>query len=143
MKFSEHGLLKIMSRKERDGNQWKCENVSKIILGVEWLCKIKVLPRHFMYICCTYKQRFFSTQPQCCLTSSWIELQMLIGCCLIHINIILVRQFLYLLYLCPRLDLGLFMPCLCDLIVYFYLHFHYDKSYNLMNTDIYVLLIIF
>ena len=48
------------------------------------------------------------------LTFSWIELQMLLRRCLIHINIIIPRHFLYLLYLCPHLDVGLFMSYLCD-----------------------------
>ena len=65
-----------------------------------------------------YKQRFFSTQPQCCLTFSWIELQNWLKCCLIHINIIILRHF-YLLYLCPCLDLGLWMLYLCDLFFIF------------------------
>ena len=56
-----------------------------------------------------HKQRFFSTQPQCCSTFLWIELQMLLRCCLIHISIIILRHFLYLLYLCPWLDIGLFV----------------------------------
>ena len=55
-----------------------------------------------------YKQRFFSTQPQCCLTFLWIELQMLLRCCLIQTSIIILRNFLYLPYLCLCLDLGLF-----------------------------------
>ena len=55
------------------------------------------------------KQRFFSTQPQCCLTFSWTELQMLLRCCLMHKNIIMLIHFLHLLYLCPCLDLGLVM----------------------------------
>ena len=66
-----------------------------------------------------YKQRFSSTQPQCCLTFSRIELQMLLRCCLIHVRIIIVIHFLYLLYLCPCLDLGLFMSYLCDLFFIF------------------------
>ena len=33
-----------------------------------------------------YKQSLFSTQPQCCLTFSWIKLKMLLRCCLIHIS---------------------------------------------------------
>ena len=33
-----------------------------------------------------HKQRFFSTESRCCLTFSWIELQMLLRCCLIHIS---------------------------------------------------------
>ena len=61
-----------------------------------------------------YKQHFFSTQPQCCLTFLWIELQVLLWCCLIHISIIILRHFLYLLCLCPCLYLGLVMSYLCD-----------------------------
>ena len=49
-----------------------------------------------------YKQRFFSTQ-----------LQMLLRCCLIHTSIIILKHFLYLLFLCPCQDLGLFMAYLC------------------------------
>ena len=40
---------------------------------------------------------FFITQPQCCLTFLWNELQMSLRCCLVHISIIILRQFLYLL----------------------------------------------
>ena len=40
---------------------------------------------------------------------------MLLRCCLIHISIVKLRYFLYLLYLCPCLDLCLFMSYLCDL----------------------------
>ena len=36
------------------------------------------------HTCLFYKQPFFSTQPQCCLTFWWIELQVLLRCCLIH-----------------------------------------------------------
>ena len=49
------------------------------------------------------------------LIFSWIGLQMLLRCCLIHISVIILRHFLYLLYLCPCLDLGLFMSYICDL----------------------------
>ena len=62
-----------------------------------------------------YKQRFFSTQPQCCLRFSEIELQMLLRWCLIHIAIITLRQILYIVCLCPCLGLGLVMSYLCDL----------------------------
>ena len=71
-----------------------------------------------------YKQRFFNSG---CLTFSWIELQILLRCCLIHISIIIVRQFLYILdttfyyiyTLCPWLDLGLFISYHCDLFFIF------------------------
>ena len=66
-----------------------------------------------------YKQRFFSTQSQCCLTLSWIELQMLFRCCLINKGIIIVRHIIHLLYLRPCLHLGLFMLYLCDLFFIF------------------------
>ena len=61
-----------------------------------------------------YKQLFFSTQPQCSLTFSWIELQILLNCCLVHKTIIMLRHFLYLLCLCPCLDLSLFRSYLRD-----------------------------
>ena len=103
----------------------------------------------------SYKQRFFSSQSQCCLTFSWIEIQMLLKCCLnlswrrslsyrkqsidllcismdwflykgtcfmkelIHISIIILRDFFYLLYMCPCLDQGLFMSYVCDLFFIF------------------------
>ena len=62
-----------------------------------------------------YKQRYFSTQPQCCLTFSWIELQMSLKCCLIRITIIILWHILHLVYLGSCLDLGLFMSYLYDL----------------------------
>ena len=42
---------------------------------------------------------FFSTQPQCCLTFSWIELQMLLRYCLIRKSII-TRKHIYIYYIC-------------------------------------------
>ena len=89
-----------------------------------------------------HKQRFFSTQSQCCLTFSWIELQVLLWCCLIHITIIILRHILYLVYLCPCLRLGLFMPYLWSTF-HFQLNFHYIESYNLIETDKIVFCIFF
>ena len=71
-----------------------------------------------------YKQRFFSAQPHCCLTSSWLELQMLLRCCLIHISIIILRHILYLPYLCPCLDLALLMSFLCDFFSFSWIQTH-------------------
>ena len=68
-----------------------------------------------------YKQRFFSTQLQCYLTFSWIELQMLLRCCLIYMSIIILRNFLYLLFLCPFLGLGLFMSCLVLNLIFIFI----------------------
>ena len=55
------------------------------------------------------RKPFFSTQPQYCLTFAWTEFQILLSCCLIHISMIILRHFLYSLYLRLSLDLGLFM----------------------------------
>ena len=65
----------------------------------------------------------FSAQLQCHLSFSCIELQMLIRCRLMHISIIILRQVLYLVYLRPCRDLGLFMLYLCDLFFFFVLIF--------------------
>ena len=70
-----------------------------------------------------YKQCFFSAQPQCCLTFSRIELQMLLRCYLLYITVIMLRYILYLVYLCPYLGLGLFMSYICDLFFIFSLVF--------------------
>ena len=48
---------------------------------------------------------------------------MLLRFCLIHKSIIILRRFLYLLYLCLCLDLGLFMSCLYDLFFIFIIIF--------------------
>ena len=44
----------------------------------------------------------FSTQPQCCLTFLWIELQMLLRYCLIHISVSSCRHTFYVCYICAH-----------------------------------------
>ena len=86
---------------------------------------------------------FFSTQPKCCLTFSWIELQMLLKCCLIHVNIVILSHFLLLLCLSPYLELGLFMSNLCNLcgiFIFIFINENVDKNYK---SDTLVLLLIF
>ena len=56
-----------------------------------------------------YKQSLFSTQTQCCLTFQWIEPQMLLKFCLIHIYLILEWHFSDLIYFCLCLQQGLFL----------------------------------
>ena len=91
-------------------------------LEIFWIClefffhHVKLLLHIHAFF---YKQRVFSTQSQCCLTLSWIELQMLFRCCLINKGIIIVRHIIHLLYLRPCLHLGLFMLYLCDLFFIF------------------------
>ena len=70
-----------------------------------------------------YKQRFFSAQHQCRLTFSWIELQILPLFSFIRINIIILRHFLYLVYLFPCLVPGLFLSYHSDLFFIFILIF--------------------
>ena len=84
-----------------------------------------------------YKQRYFSAQPHFCLTFSWIEVQMLLGCCLIHINIFILNHFLYLLYLCPCLNVGLFMLCLRDLFfifIFIFIMINLSRKHHLTKT---------
>ena len=61
-----------------------------------------------------YEQRFFSTQLWCCLTFPWIQLQMLLKCCMLHITIITLRRISYLVYLCSWLGVVLLVLYLCD-----------------------------
>ena len=44
---------------------------------------------------------------------------MLLRCCLIHITTIILRYILYLVYLCPCLDLCVPIWYLCDLFFFF------------------------
>ena len=69
-----------------------------------------------------YKQHFF--QLSLSVAFSWIELQMLLTCCLIHIlTTIILQQILYLVCLYLSLGLDLFMPYLFDLFFIFSLLF--------------------
>ena len=61
---------------------------------------------------------FFSVQPPWCLTSSWVELQILVRSCLIHINVIL-KHFLYLVCFCACRSVVLFMSYPCYLFFIF------------------------
>ena len=95
--------------------------------GLSFICVCKnIVPYALLLYTLFYKQRFFSTLPQCCLAFSWIDFQMLlryclihIRCWLIHITIIILEHFLYLFYLDPCLDLRLFRPYLCYLFFIF------------------------
>ena len=72
-----------------------------------------------------YKQLFFSTLPQCCLTFSWIGLQMLHRCSLTHIATIILRHILYLVYLCLYLGQlrSIYVVSMWSTF-HFQLHFH-------------------
>ena len=88
------------------------------------------LPRYILIICihdtlCNVTcvvlvtTHFFISNAFFYLTFSLTELQMLLSCRLINISIIIVRHFLYLLYLCPCIDSGQFISYLCDLFFIF------------------------
>ena len=88
------------------------------------------LPRYILIICihdtlCNVTcvvlvtTHFFISNAFFYLTFSLTELQMLLRCRLINISIIIVRHFLYLLYLCPCIDSGQFISYLCDLFFIF------------------------
>ena len=71
---------------------------------------------------CFHKQRFFSTKPQCCFTFSWIELQMLLRCCLIHQSIIILRHLILTVFLSMSRS-KLYMSYLCDVFFIFIIIF--------------------
>ena len=79
-------------------NQGRCKVHKKKLLGHCIKCRVNLNDIRFFY-----KKPFFSIQPRCCLNFSWIELQILFSCCLVHISIIILRRFSYLLYFCPCL----------------------------------------
>ena len=82
------------------------------------------------------KQCSFSTQPQCCLTFLWIELQMLLWCCLIHITIIIIVR--HILYLSISVSMSraksIYVLSFWH-IFHFQPHFHCHQSYNVIKTD--------
>ena len=68
----------------------------------------------------TFNARVFYMQRLVWLSSSlltlpWIEPQILLKCCLIHITIIVLRHFLYLVHLCLFLHVDLYMSYLCGI----------------------------
>ena len=96
-------------------NTWRVGGMRKIFFSISLRINFVSLFKHVHSRFCF----FFPTQPQCSLIFSWAELHMSLRCCLIHINIIILRHFLHSLYLCPCLDLGRLMLNLCDLFLIF------------------------
>ena len=100
----------------RKSSSWKFRKIHRKSCRPE----AQVFSCEFYEILEMLEHLFYRTPPgycfcHWCLTFSWIELQMLLMCCLIHISIIIPRHFLYLLISC--LDLHLFMSYLCDLFL--------------------------
>ena len=53
------------------------------------LCDDIISKRSKVWKSIIYKQCFFPTHPQCCLAFSWIEVVILVRCCVLHIVIIM------------------------------------------------------
>ena len=76
-----------------------------------------VSPTHYSYMFCL---NCISSCPEVfckkeyCLTLPWIQLQVLLRCCLMYITITIMRHNLYFVHLCPCLGLILFMSYQCD-----------------------------
>ena len=88
----------------------------------------------------SYKQHLFSTQPQGCLTFSWIELQMLLRLLLNTCKHHYTEPLFYILYLWPCLDqatlnLDLLMLHLCDIFfIFIFLFIVIDRVMSWINT---------
>ena len=68
----------ITNRSKLIKSPWKLET-SNARKAFQW-------PKEFMCYTFFSKHRFLSIQLQCCLNFSWIELQMLLRCCLIRMK---------------------------------------------------------
>ena len=67
-----------------------CEGYYFFDYMLSFLCLFRKMKIYYLILhVFFYKQRFFSTHPQCCLAFSWTELQMFLRFCLIHIIIII------------------------------------------------------
>ena len=73
-----------------------------------------------------YKQCFFSFS----LSVAKLFHELSFKCCLGVKIIIILRHFLYLIYLCPCLDLSLFVSYLCDLLFIFILSSRINRIYS-------------
>ena len=123
-------------------------SVTLIVIYIPHFCRRRFFsPAFFVNSICTvhlnhcskytffYKQRFFSSWTQCCLTFSWIELNMMLRSWLIYISTIILGRFLYLVYLCPCLDLLLFMSYPCNLfLILFSFSWWFNHAISLEET---------
>ena len=79
-----------------------------------------------------YEQRSFSTQPQFCLTFSWIELQMLLRCCLYkhhHTE----SPFMFTVFVPKSRPRSIHVSSVWSNF-HFHLHFHNDYSHEYRRT---------
>ena len=76
--------------------------------------------REFLGYTLFYKQRFFSTQPQCCLNFSWIELQVLLRCCLIH-SISILRHFIFTIIMSLSRPRSTYVVSMCSIFIFIFI----------------------
>ena len=100
-----------LKKKNNNWNKWnqKVKLIKRLSFSIYYIYIICIHIYMYTYTRFFYKQRFSSTQPQCCLTFLWIELQLLLSCCLTYKNNMILRHFLYFSNLFSRLELSLFM----------------------------------
>ena len=72
-----------------------------------------------------YKWRFFSTQPQCCLTFLWIELQMLLPVANTYKHLHTEAFFIFTILVSMSKSRSIYVVSIW-FFFYFHLHFHYD-----------------
>ena len=81
-------------------------------LFTEAWCTLFFYKQPFFNLALVLLNSFEKLSFKCCLGVAWYTQ--------------ILRRFLHLLYLCPCLDLGLFMSYICNLFFQFRLHFYYD-----------------
>ena len=102
--FTVDGMIRDtkhwISREQSISFPWNKKILQLRLYFLKLIFLAEVNFRRWWYTPSFYKQRVFSTQLQCCSTFSWIELQMLLRCCLIYISIIiLTSKVLYIYYI--------------------------------------------
>ena len=70
-----------------------------------------------------YKHRFFSNQPQCCLTFKLIETQMLLKSCFLHRGIVLPRHNILCISVSMSTSWSVYICCLIYVICFFIIIF--------------------
>ena len=98
---------------------------SDLSLKRTYLSLKRIVFTYLSITCFFCKQRFFSTQPQWCLTFSCNEIQMLLRCCLIHIPIIIMKHILNLnIFVCVSRPNSIYVVSFLSIFL-FQSHFHW------------------
>ena len=79
-----------------------------------------------------YKQYFFFNSDSLCITISWIQLQVLLWCCSIHITT--ETNFVFSIFATMSRPRSFYVTSMRS-VFHFKSHFHYNESRNLIKTD--------